>query len=65
MKKRIIFNLLSIVSLLFLVNCQEEELGFGEINAPTNLQIIAEVVGKTAATPFGDGSGKVSFTATA
>ena len=65
MKKRIILNLLSIVALLFLVNCQKDDLSFGDINSPSNLQIMVEVVGKTTAMPFGDGSGKVNFVATA
>jgi hypothetical protein len=31
------------------------------IDAPTNLKITAEIVGKTTALPNGDGSGKVSL----
>lgn len=52
-------------SLLLFVNCQEDEETFGEIKTPTNLQITAEIVGKTADAPYGDGSGVVKFTTTA
>jgi hypothetical protein len=38
---------------------------FRFITAPTNLQVAVELIGKTAANPNGDGSGKVKFTATA
>jgi hypothetical protein len=46
-----------------MVNCQDDNLVFGD--APTNLKITAEIVGKTTALPNGDGSGKVKFTSTA
>ena len=63
MKK--IINILSILTLLLIVSCQEDEKSFGDINAPTNLQVTADIVGKTAELPFGDGSGVVKFTTTA
>jgi hypothetical protein len=47
------------------VNCQEDDASFGDIKSPTNLQVTAEVIGKTATEPFGDGSGVVKFTTTA
>ncbi len=53
---------------LFLVTataCQQEEYAFGDLTAPGNLQITAEVAGQTADSPNGDGSGVVVFTATA
>lgn len=65
MKKSFLCNISSVFLLLLLVNCQTEEAVFGEVINPTNLQITAEIVGKTAETPFGDGSGKVNFVATA
>lgn len=45
--------------------CQENDYSFGEIIAPSNIQITAEIVGADAANPNGDGSGEVKFTATA
>lgn len=50
---------------LLVVSCQKEDYAFGALDAPTNLVVTAEIVGKTAETPFGDGSGKVNFKATA
>lgn len=56
---------LFVITLLSLFSCQEDDKSFGALNAPTNLQINVDIIGKTAADPFGDGSGKVNFTATA
>ncbi|CAH0998864.1 hypothetical protein LEM8419_00179 [Neolewinella maritima] len=50
---------------LTLLGCEQEDYAFGDIQAPTNLQVDVEVVGESAATPNGDGSGTVIFTATA
>lgn len=51
--------------LLFVVtSCTEETYSLGDLKAPTNVVIIAEIVGKTAAKPDGDGSGKVKITVT-
>lgn len=50
---------------LVLSNCQESDLGFGDINSPTNLQVDVVVQGQDAANPNGDGSGLVTLTATA
>lgn len=47
------------------MSCQKEDYAFGAIDTPTNLKITAEIVGKTAEMPYGDGSGKVNFKATA
>ncbi|WP_452226557.1 glycoside hydrolase family 16 protein [Lacinutrix cladophorae] len=52
-------------SLVFLVSCEEENYQFGDLTAPTNLQVSAEIIGQDTANPFGDGSGNVNFTATA
>jgi beta-glucanase (GH16 family) len=57
------FSLLIIV--LFTFSCQEDDNEFGDIFAPSNLQIQAVIQGKDASNPFGDGSGIVKFTATA
>jgi hypothetical protein len=63
--KKIILNIITIFSLLLMVNCQEDNFSFGSLDSPSNLKVTVEVVGKTDATPNGDGSGKVKFTATA
>ena len=52
--------------LLFLITaCNEEDYEFGDINAPANLTITAEVVGQSDSQPGGDGSGLVNFRASA
>ena len=63
--KKIIINIVSVFVLLLMVNCQEDNLGFGALDTPSNLKVTAEIIGKTAALPNGDGSGKVKFTSTA
>ena len=63
--KKIIVKIVSVFVLLLMVNCQEDNLGFGALNAPNNLDIAIEIVGKTDALPNGDGSGTVKFTTTA
>lgn len=42
-----------------------EDYTLGDLTPPTNIAINAEIVGQTAATPYGDGSGDVKFTITA
>lgn len=63
--KKVIINIVSIFSLLFMVGCQDDGFSFGSIDTPTNLDVKFEIIGKTATAPFGDGSGKVKFTTTA
>lgn len=63
--KKILINIAALFSLLLMVNCQEDNFSFGSLDAPSNLQITVDIVGKTADAPNGDGSGKVKFTATA
>lgn len=64
MKK--INNIIKFLLVLVLASgCQEDDLSFGDIAAPTDLQVIAEIVGVTAETPDGDGSGLVNITAKA
>jgi beta-glucanase (GH16 family) len=63
--KKIIINIAAIFSLLLMVNCQEDNFSFGSIDTPSDLKVIVEIVGKTAAAPNGDGSGVVKFTAKA
>lgn len=54
-----------IVALAFLVNCEEDDATVGDIVAPSNLVITAEIIGVDADNPNGDGSGFVTLTATA
>ncbi|WP_144892460.1 family 16 glycosylhydrolase [Flavobacterium tiangeerense] len=63
--KKILIKIVSVFILLLMVNCQEDNLGFGAIDAPSNLKVTAEIIGKSAAFPNGDGSGKVKFISTA
>lgn len=63
MKK--IINILTILTLFVMVGCQEDDKSFGELNTPTNLNVVVDIVGQNAANPDGDGSGVVKFTATA
>ena len=65
MKNYIYTFLVAISSLLIITGCQDDDHTFGSINAPDNLNIVAEIVGKDASHPDGDGSGKVNFIATA
>lgn len=62
--KTIIKKLFSIlfVLLLTLTSCTQETYTLGDLTAPTNVVINAEIVGKTAENPDGDGSGDVKFT---
>lgn len=53
------------LSMAFFASCEEETYEFGDIIAPSNLQIAAQIIGQDTDNPFGDGSGTVNFTATA
>ncbi|WP_116125526.1 family 16 glycosylhydrolase [Lewinella sp. IMCC34183] len=59
------FHYLLLLFGLTLVACGQEEYAFGDLTAPSNLQIETNVAGQTADTPDGDGSGMVTFVATA
>ena len=63
--KKILLNTISIVTLLFMVSCQEDTKSFGPLDPPENLQVNVEIYGVSPTTPNGDGSGLVKFTATA
>ena len=63
--RKIIINIVSVLTILLMVGCQEDDLKFGKLQAPTNLVITAEIVGKSDADPNGDGSGLVKLVATA
>ena len=54
------------LSLTFVLSsCEKVDKEFGDIIAPSNVQLTAEIVGQDANNPFGDGTGVVNFTATA
>jgi hypothetical protein len=57
--------ILSLLVLLVIVSCQDDDQQFGEINAPSNIDITAEIIGADSENPNGDGSGEVIFTAKA
>ncbi|PQJ73694.1 glucan endo-1,3-beta-D-glucosidase [Polaribacter butkevichii] len=61
--KNIYIILFSLMTAFY--GCQENEHEFGEIVAPTNIVITAEIAGVDADNLYGDGSGTVSFTTTA
>lgn len=65
MNKKIIIKIVSLFTILLMAGCQKDDFAFGSIDTPTNLQVTAEIVGKTADAPDGDGSGMVKLTATA
>ena len=50
---------------LLINSCQKEDYEFGQVIAPKNITITAELVGKDATNPFGDGTGTVNFTVSA
>ena len=54
------------ISLAFLFNaCEEQSFEFGDINAPSNLNLTVEIFGQDDSNPFGDGSGDITITMTA
>jgi Glycosyl hydrolases family 16 len=57
--------LVLIIAVIFAISCQDDDNVFGDINAPNGLQVTADIVGKDASNPNGDGSGKVNFKTTA
>jgi beta-glucanase (GH16 family) len=65
MCKKIIINIIVLLSLFLTVSCQKDDYAFGDLSAPSNLKVTAEIIGKTADAPDGDGSGMVKLVATA
>ena len=65
MSKKIIINIIAVLSLFLTVSCQKDDYAFGDLSAPSNLKVTAEIVGKTADAPDGDGSGMVKLVAIA
>ncbi|MFO7745930.1 MAG: glycoside hydrolase family 16 protein, partial [Psychroflexus sp.] len=49
----------------FLTGCQDDDNEFGAIEAPSNLQIEHTIVNADSENEFGDGTGQVTFSATA
>lgn len=60
--KNILRSTIAIFTLLLMVNCSKDDYVFGALESPTNLEIEYEIIGKTDAMPYGDGTGKVKFT---
>jgi hypothetical protein len=58
-------SLLLALPLLGLLGCEKEEYSFGELKAPEALTLTTAIEGASAATPEGNGSGKVTITAKA
>nr|WP_321222598.1 glycoside hydrolase family 16 protein [uncultured Psychroserpens sp.] len=62
-------NIIKITAFLFtlacFVGCQDDDAQIGDIIAPSNLTITAEILGVDASNPNGDGSGLVKLTASA
>ena len=58
------FRVFIILALVF-TSCQEDDVAVGAITAPSNIQVVVDIVGADAANPNGDGSGTVNFTASA
>ena len=65
MKKFKIIYIFLLSATIALIGCQEDDYSFGEIIAPSNIQISSEIVGVDEANPNGDGSGVVNFTVSA
>ncbi|MFC2127696.1 glucan endo-1,3-beta-D-glucosidase [Bacteroidota bacterium] len=60
-----IFQIILIASVFVLTGCEEETYEFGAIIAPSNIQIDSEIKGASVATPYGDGTGEVTYTVSA
>lgn len=59
-----IFKIALLLVIVFTSSCTQEEYEFGDLTAPSDVTIVANVVGKTATNPNGDGTGVVNFIAT-
>jgi len=58
-------KLIFLFAILLIIGCQDDDASFGELTAPSNLQIEVEIINATEEQPFGDGSGRVHFRASA
>lgn len=64
--KKVNYILIFLFSLtLTFQGCQEDDYQFGDIKAPSNIQLKAWITGADAANPYGDGSGEVEIVARA
>jgi len=53
------------ITFSLIAGCQDDDQQFGELVTPSNLNVDLEVIGSNAESPGGDGSGDVSFKASA
>lgn len=60
--KHVIFSLLALV---LITGCQDDDIEFGDITAPNNLVVTVELQGQDAENPNGDGSGIATLRASA
>lgn len=65
MNIKYIISRIGLLSFLVLFGCQDDDNQFGDIEAPSNLQISYSIVNADEENEFGDGTGRVAFTATA
>ena len=63
--KNILKTGLVALSLVFASACSNDDYDIGEITAPANLQVETDIIGQTDEMPEGDGSGQVTFNASA
>ncbi|WP_299124878.1 Ig-like domain-containing protein [uncultured Winogradskyella sp.] len=63
--KNLKYIVLSLFSLLAVTSCQEEDLTFGDITTPANIQIDVDIAGADIDNPNGDGTGIINLTTSA
>jgi hypothetical protein len=63
--KKIKVIIFSLLALALTTSCQDDDIEFGNITAPSNLVVSVTIQGQDAENPNGDGSGLVDFTASA
>ncbi len=59
------YKTIFLVFAILLMSCEENNYEFGDIVAPSDLQVTADIQGLDTDNPYGDGTGKVSLTASA
>jgi hypothetical protein len=62
---KFLYKTIFMILTILVVGCEEETYEFGDIIAPSNIQVTAVIEGADTSNPTGDGSGKVHFSATA
>lgn len=65
MKTKLIKGISFIFASLLILGCSETDYELGDLSAPTNVVVDAQLVGQDEAHPYGDGSGEVNITVTA